>query len=482
MLDYTLKQIADATGGSLVRGEPGRRVKSVAIDTRKAEPGAIFFALPGERVDGHDFVEDAAARGCSGAVVLRVPDCEQQLRAEFGLVLVDDVLRALGSLAGRHRRCIRASVVGVTGSAGKTTTKDMIASVLSAGFRVIATSGNMNNEIGVPLTLMELAPEHQVAVVEMAMRAPGEIAALSRIACPDVGVITNVGLAHIGLLGSRENIAAAKAELIEALPPHGFAVLNGDDVLVRPMARLVPGRALLYGLSEECSVRAENVETAAGSISFDLGIEGRRVNGVRFSVPLPGRHNLYNALAALAVGWRLGLEPDVMAMGLASFSPSPMRMEFSTSPAGFTVINDAYNANPASVKCAIDAALQYARGRRVILAFGDMLELGEESIAAHENVGRYAAHAGVEGLVTVGEMAARASKAVRLRECEGRQLALSLRPGTVEVVECRDNLGALRALAEMVRPGDVILIKGSRGMRMEEIAEGLVEAPGSGGM
>lgn len=482
MLDYTLKQISDAMGGSLVRGEPGRRVKSVTIDSRKAEPGAVFFALPGERVDGHDFVEAAAAGGCSGAVVARVPDCEQQLADEFGLVLVDDVLEALGSLAGWHRRSIRASVVGVTGSAGKTTTKDMIAAVLSAGFRVIATSGNMNNEIGLPLTLMELAPEHQVAVVEMAMRGPGEIASLSRIACPDVGVITNVGSAHIGLLGSRENIAAAKSELIEMLPAHGFAVLNGDDVLVRPMAELVPGRALLYGLSEECSVRAENIGAEAGSISFDLVIEGRRVRGTRFSIPLPGRHNLYNALAALAVGWRFGLEPDVMAMGLASFSPSPMRMEFSTSAAGFTVINDAYNANPASVKCAIDAALQYARGRRVILAFGDMLELGEKSMAAHENVGRYAADTGVAALVTVGEMAAHAGKTVRLLEMEERQAGAALRPDRVEVVECKDNPGALRALAEMVRPGDVILIKGSRGMQMEEIAEGLLEAPGTGGI
>jgi UDP-N-acetylmuramoyl-tripeptide--D-alanyl-D-alanine ligase len=482
MLDYTLKQIADATGGSLVRGEPGRRVESVIIDSRTAEPGAVFFALPGERVDGHDFVEAAAARGCSGAVVSRVPGCEQQLPAGFGLVLVDDVLRALGALAAWHRRFVRASVVGVTGSAGKTTTKDMIAAVLSAGFRVVATSGNMNNEIGLPLTLMELTPEHQVAVVEMAMRAQGEITALSRIACPDVGVITNVGSAHIGLLGSKINIAAAKAELIEALPPHGFAVLNGDDVLVRPMAELVPRRALLYGLSEGCLFRADNIGTEAGSISFDLDIEGHRVNGVRFSVPLPGRHNLHNALAALAVGWRLGLEPNVMAMGLASFSPSPMRMEFSTSPAGFTVINDAYNANPASVKCAVDAALQYARGRRVILAFGDMLELGEESIVAHENVGRHAARAGVAGLVTVGEMAAYAGKAVRLLEGEERQVAAALRPDTVEVVECKDNLGALQALAKMVCPGDVILIKGSRGMEMEEIAEGLLEAPGSGGM
>lgn len=466
MLDYTLKDVAYAMGGRLAQGDPDQRVSSVVIDSRVAVPDALFFALPGERVDGHDFLVDAAAGGCCGAVVSRVPVPGQGLPAQFGLIVVDDVLEGLGAFAGRHRMSIDPTVVGVTGSAGKTTTKDMTAAVLTAGFKVIATSGNRNNEIGLPLTLLEMTPEHQIAVVEMAMRGPGEIAALSRIACPDVGIITNIGYAHVGLLGSKENIAAAKAELIEALPPDGFAVLNGDDALVRRMAGLVLGRAWLYGLSEECSVRAESIEPEADSISFSLVIEGHRVDGVRFSIPLPGRHNVYNALAALTVGWRLGLSPDVMATGLASFSPSPMRMEFASSPAGYTVINDAYNANPASVKCAIDAALQYARGRRVILAFGDMLELGETSAVAHEDVGRYAAQAGVAGMVSVGEMAALAAGAAAR--------------SSVEAEACSSNSEALRVLGRMARPGDVVLVKGSRGMQMEEIVGGLLKAPDSG--
>lgn len=472
MLDYTLAEVASVTHGELARGSAGRRIVSVAIDTRATGDGSLFFALPGERVDGHEFVAYAAAAGASGAVVSRSRpiDFFGVLPREFGLIMVDDPALALARLAGHHRRLMKACVVGVTGSAGKTTTKDMIAAVLREGLSVLATEGNMNNEIGLPLTLLRLQPGHDVAVLEMAMRAPGEISALARTAAPDAGVVTNVGFAHLGLLGSQDAIADAKAELVRALPAHGFAVLNGDDPRVRAMERFAPGRSLMYGLSPDCSVRAVDVALSENGTSFAVTLDGQAIPDVRFTLPVPGRHNVTNALAALSVGWRLGIEPGAMARGLASFRPSAMRMHFVQAPAGFTIIDDTYNANPASVRCAIDAAMQYAGGRRVIAVLGDMLELGDAGAADHARLGEYVAAAGVAGLVTCGPLAAlAASSAAEAGLGEGRCRA------------CDDNARAARAAADMASEGDVILVKGSRGMRMEQIVSALAGAPDSSG-
>ena len=472
MLDYTLAQIARAVHGELAAGSSDARVASAAIDSRACGAGTLFFALPGERVDGHDFVAGAAAAGASGAVVskARPTDFPGDLPGEFGLIVVDDPARALAELAGWHRRLMRASVVGVTGSAGKTTTKDMIAAVLREGFSVLATEGNMNNEIGLPLTLLQLEPEHDVAVLEMAMRAPGEIAALAQTARPDGGVVTNVGFAHIGLLGSQSAIADAKAELIRALPAHGFAVLNGDDPRVRAMEQLAPGRSLLYGLSSDCPIRAVDVALTEYDTSFAVTLDGQVSPDARFTVPVPGRHNVMNALAALAVGWRLGIEPGAMARGLASFSPSAMRMHFVHAPGGFTVIDDTYNANPASMRCAIDSALQHAGQRRVIAILGDMLELGDAAAADHEKLGEYVAFAGVSGLVSVGTLAALAARSAVRAGLDGRRCHV-----------CDDNASAAHVAIEMADAGDVVLVKGSRGMRMEQIVSALAKAPENSG-
>jgi UDP-N-acetylmuramoyl-tripeptide--D-alanyl-D-alanine ligase len=445
---------------------------SAAIDSRAVDAGALFFALPGERVDGHEFVAQAVTAGASGAVVstTRPRDSFGDLPEAFGLIMVDDPARALARLAGWHRRLMKASVVGVTGSAGKTTTKDMIAAVLAESFSVLATEGNMNNEIGLPLTLLRLQPGHDVAVLEMAMRAPGEIAALAETARPDVGVVTNVGYAHIGLLGSQSAIADAKAELVRALPAHGFAVLNGEDPRVRAIERFAPGRSLFYGLSPECSVRAVDVALSEDDTSFAVALDGQAVPDVRFTVPVPGRHNVLNGLAALAVGWRLGIEPEAMARGLASFRPSAMRMHFVKASGGFTLIDDTYNANPASVRCAIDAALQHAGQRRVIAILGDMLELGDSAAAGHAELGEYAASAGVSGLVTVGSLAALAAQGAVRAGLDPRRCRA-----------CDDNVSAARAATEMADADDVILVKGSRGMRMEQIVSALAESPDDSG-
>jgi len=472
VLDYTLAEVASAVRGELAAGSADARVLSAAIDSRAVDAGALFFALPGERVDGHEFVAQAVTAGASGAVVstTRPRDSFGDLPEAFGLIMVDDPARALARLAGWHRRLMKASVVGVTGSAGKTTTKDMIAAVLAESFSVLATEGNMNNEIGLPLTLLRLQPGHDVAVLEMAMRAPGEIAALAETARPDVGVVTNVGYAHIGLLGSQSAIADAKAELVRALPAHGFAVLNGEDPRVRAIERFAPGRSLLYGLSPECSVRAVDVALSEDDTSFAVALDGQAVPDVRFTVPVPGRHNVLNGLAALAVGWRLGIEPEAMARGLASFRPSAMRMHFVQAPRGFTVIDDTYNANPASVRCAIDAALQHAGQRRVIAILGDMLELGDSAAAGHAELGEYAASAGVSGLVTVGSLAALAAQGAVRAGLDPRRCRA-----------CDDNVSAARAATEMADADDVILVKGSRGMRMEQIVSALAESPDDSG-
>ena len=472
MLDYTLAQVASAVQGELAAGSADLRVLSAVIDSRAVGAGALFFALAGERVDGHEFVAQAVTAGASGAVVstTRPRDSFGDLPEAFGLIMVDDPARALARLAGWHRRLMKASVVGVTGSAGKTTTKDMIAAVLAESFSVLATEGNMNNEIGLPLTLLRLQPGHDVAVLEMAMRAPGEIAALAETARPDVGVVTNVGYAHIGLLGSQSAIADAKAELVRALPAHGFAVLNGEDPRVRAIERFAPGRSLFYGLSPECSVRAVDVALSEDDTSFAVALDGQAVPDVRFTVPVPGRHNVLNGLAALAVGWRLGIEPEAMARGLASFRPSAMRMHFVKASGGFTLIDDTYNANPASVRCAIDAALQHAGQRRVIAILGDMLELGDSAAAGHAELGEYAASAGVSGLVTVGSLAALAAQGAVRAGLDPRRCRA-----------CDDNVSAARAATEMADADDVILVKGSRGMRMEQIVSALAESPDDSG-
>ncbi len=472
MFDYTLGDIARAVRGELARGCAGARVSSVAIDSRAAGPGALFFALSGERVNGHEFVGAAAAAGAMGAVVskARALDSYGDLPRQLGVITVDDAARALSDLAGWHRRLMNATVIGVTGSAGKTTTKDMIAAVLGASLAVLATEGNMNNEIGLPLTLLRLEPDHDAAVLEMAMRAPGQIAALAAVARPDAGVITNVGSAHIGLLGSKDRIADAKAELIRALPAHGFAILNGDDPRARAMERFAPGRSVLYGLAPDCCVRAADIVLSEDETSFTVTVDGQAASAMRVTIPMPGRHNVSNALAAWALGWRLGIDFEAMAVGLASFTPSAMRMHFVQTPGGYTVIDDTYNANPASVRCAIDAAMQHAGGRRVIAVLGDMLELGDEGPSVHAELGEYAARAGVSAVVTVGPLAAFARASAVDAGCD---------VGLCRA--CADNPCAAQTVGELAKPGDVVLVKGSRGMRMEQIVSALAGAAGCAG-
>ncbi|MDI3280086.1 MAG: UDP-N-acetylmuramoyl-tripeptide--D-alanyl-D-alanine ligase [Bacillota bacterium] len=463
-------QLVEAVRGRLASGPADLTVRGVEVDSRRLKPGMAFFALPGERRDGHEFLAAAAE---AGAVCLCVREGSEEywppVRGEGegpAVVAVPETLAALQALAGWYRRRFSLPVVGITGSTGKTTTKDLVASVLGARWRVAATPGNYNNEVGLPLTLFQLEAGVKAAVVELAMRGRGQIAALAALAQPTVGVVTNVGLSHLELLGSQEAIAEAKSELISSLPPDGLAVLNADDPLVLAMAARAPGRVLTYGLaatSPRADCRAEEIEDrGAEGLDFLLtfGGESRRVH-----LGLPGRHNVANALAAAAVGLALGVGWEAVEAGLASPRRTAGRQQLRRARGGWLVIDDSYNASPASMRAALGLLSSLAGGGRKLAVLADMLELGPQEEAAHREVGRYAAAQGVDYLAGVGE---RARWLV-----EEAQLSL----GPERARHWPDRQSAAEWMLSLLRPGDVVLVKGSRAMKMEEVA-GLLASEG----
>lgn len=465
---FSLEEIAGAVRGRIVQGDPALVIERVCTDTRQIVPGSLFVALKGERFDAHDFLEEAAAKGAGALLVSRTEDCPPGTPT----VLVRNTLQALQNLAGFNRRKAGIPVVAVTGSVGKTSTKDMIAAVLSEKFSVLKTGGNYNNEIGLPLTLLNLGPEHQVAVVEMGMRGLGEIRELAAIAQPDVGIISNIGETHLELLGSVENIARAKGELLECLPRNGTAILNGDDPWLRRLGAGFSGKVVYFGLGENCAVRA--TEWHAGERTTEFTVEAELPAGaagytetgrVQFQAMIPalGRHNVLNALAAVAAGLQLGVEPRLIIQGLSRLSLSAMRLEIRTD-CPWVIINDTYNANPASMRAALEVLAEYpCKGKRVAV-LGNMFELGAEAEHGHRSVGEAAAHLGTDLLITLGEQAAWIAE-----EAAGKGLL------PAQAVVCLDKEQVIRTLKERLNPGDVVLVKGSRGMKMEEIAAKIAE-------
>ncbi|MEN6305963.1 MAG: UDP-N-acetylmuramoyl-tripeptide--D-alanyl-D-alanine ligase [Armatimonadia bacterium] len=424
-----------------------------STDSRTIEQGNVFIALTGEKFDGADYAALALESGASVAVVEReVPELgERQL-------IVPDTLAALGKIATWWRRRMDVTVIAVTGSAGKTTTKDLIAQICSQFEPTVATVATENNEIGVPQTLLRLTEHDRFCVVEFGMRGRGQIRQLAEIARPDIGVITVIGEAHIGILGSREAIAESKAEMLPLLPEDGTAVLPDDDFFYPLLRGMCGCRVVSFGLSEEAEVRLTQVaqETLAGStIELAMGEET-----VGLTVPLPGRHNVLNALAAAGVGYALGFTADQVKSGIESYGGMKMRGEILAGPYGCTIINDAYNANPTSM-VAVMEMLRPMPGRKVVL-FADMLELGEGAVAAHRKVGEAVAEAGVGLLVTVGELAAQTAEAAEERGVE------------VRVANTPEE--ASEFLHTKLREGDIVLIKGSRGMQLERAVKGLLNA------
>jgi len=447
-----LSEVATETGGRIV-GEDVV-VTSAVTDSRASSPGSLFFALPGSNVDGHDFVADALGRGAPAAVVAH------EISSAGSMLVVDDVSVALSRLAAAERRASPARVIGITGSSGKTTTKDFVSAVLAGRFRVKASPGSFNNELGLPLTILGADPDTEVIVCEMGSRGLGHIAELCEIARPDVGIVTNVGLAHIEMFGTRDNIAKAKGELIEALGPHGIAVLAADDPLVRAMADLSPARVITFGLSSDATVRAEGVELdERGLGSFRLVHEG---GGLEAHLAIPGEHMVPNALAAAATGVALGVPLAEIVEALAEARTASWRMETFVNSEGIVIVNDAYNANPQSMAAALRTCRWMSRNSRFGAVLGRMAELGDHSAEEHEKVGELAARLRVDRLVTVGE--------------EARTIAISAVREGVEPDNAASYDDADEALDDVrawARSGDVVLFKGSRVVGLERLAEAL---------
>ena len=476
---FTIQEVLEITGARVLSGQDPRRlrrkIRRLCTDSRQIRPGDLFVALTGESFDGHDFVDSAFSRGAVGAIVQAPPQRQavsrkprvsqtegpSLARAARVLVEVPDTLRAYQDLATHHRARFRFPVVAVTGSNGKTTTKEMIALVLAQRRSVVKTEGNLNNRIGVPQTLLRITSRHQAAVVEMGVDRLGQTTRLCEIVRPTIGIITNVGPDHLESFGSLDASAQAKAELVDLMPPTGALVLNADDPYFEELASRAACEVLPFGLSGKARVRA-----------FDIAPDARR--GVGFRLILPGRtkhplvvlkaygtHNVYNALAAAAVGHVLGLTGTAIARGLGRFQPASMRSQVLTRD-GIQIINDCYNANPASMRAAIELLADLGASKRTIAVLGDMLELGSESVALHREVGERLAGLGVGHLIASGSL--------------GRHIAAGALAGGMpkdRVQETPDAQEAARVLLGLLRVGDVVLVKASRGMRMERVIEAL---------
>lgn len=453
-----LRDVLEGTKGFL-RGSasPDLLFRRVWHDSRTTQPGDLFVALRGERLDGHDFVADAVRHGAIGAIV------EARRAEEFAglgvpLIVVDDTLAALVRLASYWRNLFPVQVVAVTGSVGKTSTKEAIASVLAQRFAVVRSRSSFNTDVGVALDLLTIDPDTDVVVLEFgeAYRL-GEVRELCALAQPRIGVVTNVSYAHLARMGTIERIAQSIAELPESLPEDGVAVLNGDDFRVRLMAERTPSRVVTYGLSPDCHVRAEEIESRGlDGIAFDLVAYGERS---RVRLPMLGQHSVHNALAAIAVGYEFGLTLDEMLPG---FHDPRVQVRLLTVPGinGATLLDDTYNASPASCFAAL-SLLQEIPAQRRIAVFGDMYELGWYEEEGHRQVGRRAAVV-VDRLYTLGP---------RARWIAEEAIAAGLPPDRVFATDDRKELIAV--LRETLRPGDFVLIKGARGMRMEDIVAAL---------
>lgn len=448
---FTVAEIVALTGGQLLQGSPATPVSGFAYDSRKVGAGDCFVAMPGERVDGHDYTGKAAGAGAACVIAAR-----PVAAPGAALVVVPDPLIALGQLGRAQRERFPVPIVGITGSVGKTTTKELVAAALGSRFNVFRSVGNLNSEVGLPITLMDLGSEHEVAVLEMGMRALGEIEYLTSIARPDIGIVTNVGPTHLELLGTIANIARAKSELVRSLPPGGAAVLNADDELVAAMAADSPCPVWFYGFGAAdrgarwVTVRDLRRDGETGQRFTLVSSEGE----AEAFLPALGRHIAMGAMAAAAAGLALGISLAEVAAGLATYVPSGSRMRI-LNEGGVRLLDDTYNAAPVSVIAALGVMRQLAGEGRCIAVLGDMFELGAAAEEGHRQVGEAAGRLADE-LVAVGDLALHIAAAggKAARHCAGKPEAID-------------------ELKRIVRAGDTVLVKGSRGMAMEEIVQAL---------
>jgi UDP-N-acetylmuramoyl-tripeptide--D-alanyl-D-alanine ligase len=458
----TLEEVARFSGGRLINGDPALAVKRLHTDTRTLAAGDCFVALQGDRFDGHEFVREVHARGAVAAMVSRMvsPD----LPAELGLVEVADTLEGLQRFAAAYRKMLSVRTIGVTGSSGKTSTKELIAAVLRARFKTRATDGNLNNHIGVPLTLIGLDEDDEFGVIEMGMSHPGEIAPLAQMAAPEIGVISSIGPAHIEFFASQAAIAEEKAALLAALPASGLAVLNSDDEWSRRIAHLSRARVEWVGDGPESAWRATDARIGGEGWTFTLV---HASGSVPVSLPVFNRIMIGNALLAAAVGHACGLTLEEIATALGHVKLPGARMQVVAVRGGW-IINDAYNANPSSMEAGLKALVDFPNARRHLAVLGSMGELGQHAVELHRQVGAAAARLGVATLIAVGPNAA------GLRE---GAIAGGMDPA--DVIGAFDATEAAEALDQRMERGDAVLVKGSRFMKLEQVVAAMV-AGGTG--
>jgi UDP-N-acetylmuramoyl-tripeptide--D-alanyl-D-alanine ligase len=455
---WTIPEILEATGGELLCGDKEHRVVTFSIDSRSIASNEGFVAIVGDVHDGHSFIDDVIEQGVRSLIVAKnkvaaLPVSEWQTQ-KIVCVTVADTTRALGDLAAFHRARVDAEVVAITGSNGKTTTRKMTAEVVARKFSMLSTIGNYNNQIGVPLTLLRLTPGHRWAVVELGTNRPGEIARLAQICSPDIGVITNIGPAHLEGLDTLDGVMREKEQLIEHLKAKGTAVLNADDHRVCKIAARTKREVLLFGLSREADIRASSIKDKTTGISFSLDMpqESLVVN-----LKVPGHFMVSNALAAAAVGHLLGLSAAEIKTGLETFEPSWGRMNIFQTSNGIHIIDDTYNANPDSMKAAITTLKSLRANNRSIFVAGDMLELGEQAESLHRQVGAWAATADIHKLMVTGDFAEAVAAGAMAAGMKGNHILT----GSQETI--------LEELKGFLMPGDWLLVKGSRGAHMDTI-------------
>lgn len=457
-MNLQLDFIIDSVKGQLLSGACSP-ITRVSTDSRQITPGTMFVALKGEHYDGHDFLSNAIEAGASAVLVSgREPYLPSECRT--AVILVDDTLLALQNLAASYRQLFSLPVIAITGSVGKTTTKDILADCLASCFHTLKTQGNFNNEIGLPMTLFNLQPEHQAAVLEMGMRAPGEISHLASLLDPDYAIITNVEPVHLETMGTLENIARAKCEVLEFINRNGFALLNGDNELLMHTADSYDCKKYYFGYKDGNDIQIESLVNDGRGIQVKLKLFA---DEAEFYLPLPVNQLAFNLAAAAGMAYLLGVGSNEIKASLKDFRPGGNRMNIIPLEAGGVFIDDSYNANPVSVMAALEACQQISQGRRKVAVLGDMLELGSYEKEGHFKAGQKAAEVGIDILVTIGK------------------LAQYYKEGAIErgMEESRthhfDNReAALEWLKIHVSTADVVLVKASRGMHLDKLAEGLI--------
>ncbi len=453
-MKITVNEIIEITGGTLLCGSAEALITNIQYDSRAVGEGSLFVPIKGEKVDPHDFIADCFAKGAAAALTERT-DCGC---TDGTLIQVKSTLAALQQIAAFYRSRSGAKVIGVTGSVGKTSTKEMLAAALSGGFDVMKTQGNRNSQIGLPITMLDIEPHHEVAVIEMGMSEFGEMDKLCDIARPDMAVMTNIGKAHIENLGTQQNIMSEKLRITKHFGSSGILFLNGDDPLLRTLHGSLPFHTVTYGLSKECDFFADSIVPDGFHTTFTCHYQGKTA---QITIPALGQHSVANAAAAFAVGTALGLAPSAIQSGLLTYKNAPMRQQICELD-GFILIDDSYNASPEATKISLDV-LKSVAGGKTIAVLADMLELGEEAPDEHYAVGRHLAEQGIDVLLAVGTLSENTAKGASDNGC-----AL--------VKHFNDNAGAYEYLRQLIEPGCTVLVKGSRGMHTDEICKKLRDA------